>query len=910
MSGGKQTVLPPTIHPDIGQPYRWTTERTLLDTPLADLPVLTRAHFDKMEKVLRASGWEASDRAHPLGETVQRPARSHGTGYGDDAFNIAVRNARHQWLPKLNLEGLQRQADCWRAVASFRPSGSDKPGKRGLSLAVYDSGAIVDFGTGQGYNDAGLVAVCLGLSDIAVAYDWLRQEINWTEPVAAPKMEATSADRRLPLAEAEANLRNVLADFETEMMAWRATCNHNKTKTPLIASIPPVWICKIEAGGGKTHAASIKVAKWAPRFRIVYVVPYIELADQVAKGLRSHGVNAQVYRGRTQDDPDEPGQTMCRNLDAVNTANELSLSVRSAVCVQQIDGVLVPCPFAHICGHEKQRNATPDVWIVTSATLALKRPEFVFDGPEEGNPLGTLLDLLVIDEAFHDIAIGKPLKINLDRLCSAKIEACDADEIAMLTSIRHRLAGAMRDNGDGWLSQVVLSDARIGSHTAMQAATLEQRRVSSRVLRPDMSEAERTIASRDHKTKNKLARAAGAMWEQIASFSADDPSRSGRIKVAGSELTIYPRRWVHPSWIAATLVLDATAPSADLVDRALGIEGPTGYPPCSLLKADIKIKWPDCITVQQVLGAPGSKSKMGLVESAGAKPGNDKDLLRYIRWRAALAAPSMIGLITFKGWLEKHGAKLPKNVIPRHFGALNGMNDFETLPGLIIIGQPTPKPADVEGSARVYLGRPVALVRDYLPPTLPDHLRDHMFPKLAGGIRVASGAVVATTVPRHPEPLAEELRWQVTEAGLEQALGRIRPHRRTEPCWLDILSDVALPITVHEAVRWNDVKPGAEADMAAEGVILINASDAKKVFNVSKHDAEKLGGLPDFPNSMNVRDSGESSPLRVFTYQKAGPGQKRYTGYSLPAIIGSESELREWLEAKLSPLASLKVERV
>ena len=34
---GTQSVVPPTIHPDTGQPYHWLTPDTLEDTPLGDL---------------------------------------------------------------------------------------------------------------------------------------------------------------------------------------------------------------------------------------------------------------------------------------------------------------------------------------------------------------------------------------------------------------------------------------------------------------------------------------------------------------------------------------------------------------------------------------------------------------------------------------------------------------------------------------------------------------------------------------------------------------------------------------------------------------------------------------------------------------------------------------------------------
>ena len=50
---GNQTVIPPTWHPATGQPYRWTTERWLENTPVNDLPVISADIADRMAVVLR-----------------------------------------------------------------------------------------------------------------------------------------------------------------------------------------------------------------------------------------------------------------------------------------------------------------------------------------------------------------------------------------------------------------------------------------------------------------------------------------------------------------------------------------------------------------------------------------------------------------------------------------------------------------------------------------------------------------------------------------------------------------------------------------------------------------------------------------------------------------------------------------
>jgi hypothetical protein len=64
---------------------------------------------------------------------------------------------------------------------------------------------------------------------------------------------------------------------------------------------------------------------------------------------------------------------------------------------------------------------------------------------------------------------------------------------------------------------------------------------------------------------------------------------------------------------------------------------------------------------------------------------------------------------------------------------------------------------------------------------------------------------------RHPDPMAELLRWQVCEAGIIQAVGRARGILRTAADPLDIwlLTDVPVPeIGKVVPVLWGEIAPG------------------------------------------------------------------------------------------------------
>jgi hypothetical protein len=900
LSVGKQTVLPPTAHPAGGQ-YEWITKRTLLNASIAELPEITGAHVAAMEDVLRAYGWDASERPHPRGAPGARPAHNGMPGmWGDNDVNSAALANLSAWVPDLGLPKLRRTGAGYRAVAPWRASGSGRAAAaRGAHLSIHQEG-IVDFGSGDTFS-----AITIAAKAREISYDegrdWLRDKlglpaaplISLRNGASASAVVPSYSDQRVPLDEATARLQTLTGpELADAILSGIAVRNQAALKPPLILPVHPVTAVRSEAGMGKTRAAREGAAKQARLGRrIAYVVPRHDLAEQIAADFASDGVKAEVYRGYERPDPLAPEHLMCRNIPAYKAARDLGVSIRDSVCERRIDNEIVRCPLAKACGMERQREARPSVWVTPAALLYTKRPDFIFPP-----------DAVVIDESFIDGAIGDPVKVDVAALLGSKIEGCSEDDHDVVERFRHRLAAAIRANGDGPLARAALIDNGIDAEVANAVGWLEERRVTSTILRPDMRESELKTAAHRHAARNELARNAGTLWREIAIFLEEwkieatigDRSQSGRITVEGGKVSVTPLRTVHPSWRdAPTLVLDATAPPASLIAIALGEVQAPELPPVVTEQPVVAAKWPDHVRVRQIIGAPVSMSKLGLWEAP--KPRNVLDVVRFIRLRAALAAPFQIGIVTYKGMLDQIAGRLPPNVIARHFGALAGMNDMQDVTGLIVIGRPAPRRSAIEALASVFAGRPVS------------GGEGHFFDKHPGGIQLADGSVVATTIDRHPEPIAEALRWRITVGELLQAVGRLRPHRRSEPCWLDIVCDVSLPVTVHEVVRWDNVAPGVTADMAAEGVVLTNSRDAALAFGTTDWGARGVGG---FSIESLIRDSTDSSPVRKFTYQKAGPGQKRYAGYYLPGILpGGVPALRVWLEERLGPLASLEIER-
>jgi AAA domain/Bifunctional DNA primase/polymerase, N-terminal len=178
LSAGRQAVIPPSVHPDTGQPYRWTNGRSLYDTAPGELPELPA---DYRERIL-ALGYQSS--GGKKDETDNGPHGDPSTFAGPfaEVNDLAMRN-RPLWVPDLGLYNLHRERgyQVWRAVATWRPSvHGHAPEQRKRNLKICNHG-INDFGGGggKGYSPLDLVMAARGC-DLGAAYDWLTERVRST----------------------------------------------------------------------------------------------------------------------------------------------------------------------------------------------------------------------------------------------------------------------------------------------------------------------------------------------------------------------------------------------------------------------------------------------------------------------------------------------------------------------------------------------------------------------------------------------------------------------------------------------------------------------------------------------------------------------------------------------------------
>jgi hypothetical protein len=86
---GKQTILPPSIHPKTKRPYRWTNGHSLYDTPVEQLPLLPA---DYRERILKL-GFQTTRRSKPKPDKrLNNSDQGEPDGPYAELNQIAIRN--------------------------------------------------------------------------------------------------------------------------------------------------------------------------------------------------------------------------------------------------------------------------------------------------------------------------------------------------------------------------------------------------------------------------------------------------------------------------------------------------------------------------------------------------------------------------------------------------------------------------------------------------------------------------------------------------------------------------------------------------------------------------------------------------------------------------------------------------
>lgn len=209
LSHGKQTVLPPTIHPE-GMPYRWLTTDTLEDMSAADLPELPDDLIARIEQALAPYQSEQDTSVTKLRD-LQNVEGSYWRDINDRA--MADFNA---WVPELFPMAKPSAQGNWRVIAYWR--NCEKP-----NVSIHAEG-ITDWGLGENMTPIDLVMRACG-ADLDTAVDWLKTRVGISRLDAVIDLDAM---RRA----AEARSAQAMAEVRAAASAERAAAS-------VEAALPP-----------------------------------------------------------------------------------------------------------------------------------------------------------------------------------------------------------------------------------------------------------------------------------------------------------------------------------------------------------------------------------------------------------------------------------------------------------------------------------------------------------------------------------------------------------------------------------------------------------------------------------------------------------------------------------------------
>ena len=184
----RQTVVPPSIHPDTRQPYSWTRG----PVPAADLPVLTDEDMEAIEETLEQCGWIRGGRQPNDRTRIATPPADIDPDSLWSEVKMAAMGNLSAWVPALDLYGCRPARGGYEAVATWRPSCSGRPiAERKLNLSIQTSG-IKDFGTNDTYSAIDLVMAARDCGQ-PEATDWLRERLGLKDDGVVVALEMASA---------------------------------------------------------------------------------------------------------------------------------------------------------------------------------------------------------------------------------------------------------------------------------------------------------------------------------------------------------------------------------------------------------------------------------------------------------------------------------------------------------------------------------------------------------------------------------------------------------------------------------------------------------------------------------------------------------------------------------------------
>ena len=678
---------------------------------------------------------------------------------------------------------------------------------------------------------------------------------------------------------------------------------------------PQVVALRVDVGVGKSETARQHMVRFLQAIRqagskktVVMAVPTHALADEqvtkVSDAANAAGLTVHSWRGRRAPDPDhtdkmnpaikdEHKTKMCLDLEAVELAEQALVDIQTSVCRRKLEnGDIAQCEHYDDCGYQRQLQVAADLWFVPHQLLFSKKPE----------PIGKVA-ALIIDEGFANAGVRPEANFPIDLFETRPPVPKKPDDTDRLLFLEQLVIGVLRHQPNGQLISTNMVEAGLTVDGALEAARLEWERKLDVEMYPGMPHAARKAVVEATKSDRFVVQRVD-FWRALADLlKPDGPKISGWLAVGQDShgaraIFLKGRRDIAAGWQSPTLILDAT----------LRIETIRPFYPNVDLVADIAVALPHQ-HIRQVVDRPFSK-QMLIWEGPGRGPkassealrrlGNLKDSRRRVILESRRVAPGRVLVVAQKDVEEALLAlgPLPPNIVTAHHNAVAGRDEWRDVALLVVVGRTMPSPSAVNAMAEAISGHAIN--------DLPGWYERH------DAVRLVAGTTELTEADRHPDPLAEALRWQIAEGQLLQIIGRGRGVTRTaeNPLEVLVLCDLALPLPITATLSAEDLTLGPAEQMLLEaGVALENPAHAFRSFPGMWASAEatrkafqrtRSGTIPYYYSL--IWDC--PTPLRAVTYRLTGAGQKDTVAWVDPAVM---PDLLGWIEQRLGPLAFVDV---
>lgn len=666
----------------------------------------------------------------------------------------------------------------------------------------------------------------------------------------------------------------------------------------------PVFAVSVTTGVGKSYQAQRAAVDLVRHIRslgvqkrsVVLAVPRHVLADEFSGAIATlaHGLTVQVYRGREAMDPQALGHCMCRRAPEAKALEFAGGSVERTLC--QLDEM--KCQFFDTCGTRRQKREFADIWIMPHAMLWRMVPKMI-------DPVALIVDEDPSQGAFGGFD-GVPRRLSQSDMLSPLSLRREIDmsqeKSVDLSDVTARLGRAIFYGLDGRVQVKAITDAGLSSDDLREARKM----VWGAVRIPDigpLTNAE-TIHHKlelvipGNRVALNLARLLNVLIEALEDGLEFAPGLFTETVSAptGEKYRAIRIRWLNcvaAGWNVPTIITSATARPEVLrkIWPALGdlVEAEAAQPH---------------VTVRQItdraFGASSITPSDRAPETSHRYAGNTRArLLRYMEARSAELGGKML-VIGQEALIEKLRAEgLPAEIETVHFNGLSGSDIWRDARCVVVIGRTQPPPSDVEHRAEV------------LAQAAPDRV-DGWYPLAPGYLDMrGSGEGPAVSRPgrgkgqpgtfgteRHPDRLAEAIRWGICEGELMQAIGRGRGVNRTGDTLLavDILTAIPLPIAVDEAGPFEAFEPTAMDLMAARGVMVSNRQ-AKGAWHVV------AAVLPDlYRTAEAARDAGKErsrggNPISI--YIGISPRERDMSPWGIPTSVLIREIYRQSATAQL-----------